>query len=205
MLCWIEHKIYIELWTASNLTGWTSNSLKPRFIHLNWTLNPIKPPQKDWRLNLFGQKQDEPRPKSGKTELRTILNPGVSIKTKLWTLRKFRTMNPKNGFESTLIHLTYILPQLFACIFSIPEENYSRIPSIYVGRIKFLRHSTLSFLIVYFLSFSVNCFRHQEKSQYTKVEITIWTSVDKKWKAICYTVSTHIKLHSWLNLQYSKI
>ena len=49
-------------------------------------------------------------------------------------------------YTSRIFYLdqTYVYTYVFACIFCIPEENYRRIPSIYVlGRIKFLKHSQL--------------------------------------------------------------
>ena len=54
---------YNKFQTASNLTGRSPNSLKPRFIHQNQTLNPFEPLQKARTSNLFGQKWAEPRPK----------------------------------------------------------------------------------------------------------------------------------------------
>ena len=76
---------YDELRTTSNLIGRTSKSFEPRFIHQNRTFNPFEPLQKAQTSNLFGQKQAEPRPKSGKTKLRTFPSPGSSNKTELQT------------------------------------------------------------------------------------------------------------------------
>ena len=80
---------YNKFQTASNLTGRSPNSLKPRFIHQNQTLNPFEPLQKARTSNLFGQKWAEPRPKSRNTKLRTPLNLGSSTKIELWTLSNF--------------------------------------------------------------------------------------------------------------------
>ena len=64
---------------ASNLTGWTSNSLKTQVC-------PPKPNFKKSRnSNMFRQKQAEPRPKSGKTKLQTLANPGSSTEIELRT------------------------------------------------------------------------------------------------------------------------
>ena len=54
-------------------------------------------------------------------------------------------------YTSRIFYLdqTYVYTYVFACIFCIPEENYRRIPSIYVlGRIKFLKHSDSSYTTI---------------------------------------------------------
>ena len=73
-----------ELQATSNLTGRVSNSLEPRFVHQNQTLNPFVPLQKAQTSNLFGQILAELRSTSGKPELRTTLNPGPSTKIELF-------------------------------------------------------------------------------------------------------------------------
>ena len=77
---WIEPK-YNELRTTLNLKDGISNSLQPsRFIQENQTLNLLKPLDKSPNF--------EPtvcRPKTGKTELRTLPNTSSSTKTELRT------------------------------------------------------------------------------------------------------------------------
>ena len=82
--CWIKPK-YNELQTASNLTGRTSNSLEPRFVHQNQTLsNPSK-----------------------KTELWNCLarnwpNPGPNLEKLNFELSEPRVRLPKVNYEPTL-------------------------------------------------------------------------------------------------------
>ena len=57
-------------WT---MTCRTSNSLKPRFIHQNWTSNPLEPIKKTKLRTCSARNRMNrgPSPKSGKTELQT--------------------------------------------------------------------------------------------------------------------------------------
>ena len=151
--------------TATNLTCRTSNSLEPRFVHQNWISNPFEPLPKNpnfepvWpeigRTHEHIQKQWTFNPSEPKFSIqnRTKNTP------KSQTLQKFRTSNPRNGFNSTLVDSTDSVVCIPLHIFSGQllfdsrsgrrqlRKNYVRITEAVVDTLQFL--ALLTFINCY--------------------------------------------------------
>ena len=82
----LDRTKYNELWTVSNLTGRTSNSLEPRFVNQNWTLDLFETSPKIPNFEHIWSEMGWTRVQILETKIWTFSNPGLSSKTEQQTL-----------------------------------------------------------------------------------------------------------------------
>ena len=98
---------HFGLWTASNLTGWTSNSLKPSFV--NQTSNPSK---KTKLRTCSARNVPNPGPNPEKPNFEPfriqVRLPKLNYQP-IQTLQKSRTSNPQTEFGPTLSMTQWVI------------------------------------------------------------------------------------------------
>ena len=114
---WSNSTKYNEIWTASNLTGRTSNSLEPRLVYQNRTSKSHEPLQKTklWTCSTRnglnpGPNLQKPKFEPFHTQVRLLKSNYEPTRT----LYKSRTSNPQTGFDPTLILNCTLISIIFA-------------------------------------------------------------------------------------------